>query len=453
MKNNIARGFICCAMVAVVSTAFTSCRFEDEDLFDESPALRIEHTGDKLKQILTEAPNGWVMQYFCGKDISQFEGFNLFAKFDKNGKVTFAGNHRYLRDGNANKYTEAVSTYNLQKEDGLVLEFSTWNDVLTPFSDPVSPWLAPTYVVKNGEGMHGDHNFCVLTINDNEVIMIGQRHQATVRLVKCDRSWTQYIDDTEAMKQKIWSDDIHSLYVMDDEQTLYMDNAKTVNKHDGVFRFCDDLNYRNAVKADSVAFVFTPTGLRFEKVQTVGRSKFQEMRLLDDNTALINEDGNVKMAATWDRFIAERTTIWYMDDESLSDDLKQLKDVLAAAITASNKNYTLAGIGIGKTTNANNVTGLVVQWYTNTRKTIKKMGGVALNRMVPKYGQLTISCDEEPNIDNELNGRGAAVIKAARDLAKGLAGTYNLNPESYMLPSPVEAVSVTGTTKFKLANK
>jgi hypothetical protein len=81
------------------------------------------------------------------------------------------------------------------------------------------------------------------------------------------------------------------------------------------------------------------------------------------------------------------------------------------------------------------------------------MGGVALNRMVPKYGQLTISCDEEPNIDNELNGRGAAVIKAARDLAKGLAGTYNLNPESYMLPSPVEAVSVTGTTKFKLANK
>ena len=255
------------------------------------------------------------------------------------------------------------------------------------------------------------------------------------------------------MKKKIWSDEIHSLYVMDNTETLFMDNAKTVNKHDGVFRFCDNLIYKNAVKADSVAFVFTPTGLRFEKVQTVGRSKFQEMRLLDDNTALINEDGNVKMAATWDRFIAERTTIWYMDDESLSDDLKQLKDVLAAAITASNKNYTLAGIGIGKTTNANNVTGLVVQWYTNTRKTIKKMGGVALNRMVPKYGQLTISCDEEPNIDNELNGRGAAVIKAARDLAKGLAGTYNLNPESYMLPSPVEAVSVTGTTKFKLANK
>ena len=452
MKNNIARGFIYCAMVAVVSTAFTSCRFEDEDLFDESPALRIEHTGDKLQQILTEAPNGWVMQYFCGKDISQFEGFNLFAKFDKNGKVTFAGNHRYLRDGNANKYTEAVSTYNLQKEDGLVLEFSTWNDVLTPFSDPVSPWLAPTYVVKNGEGMHGDHNFCVLTINDNEVIMIGQRHQATVRLVKCDRTWTQYIDDTEAMKQKIWSDDIHSLYVMDDEETLYMDNAKTVNKNDGVFRFCDDLNYRNAVKADSVAFVFTPKGLRFENVQTVGHSKFQEMTLSEDNSALVSEDGNVKMMATWDLYLAQSEAIQWIDAESLSADLKPLYDAIDKALTANNKNYTLARIGIGRTTNPNNVLGLCVQWFTNTRKTSRSMGGLALTRSMPSKAQIAIACDENANIDNNMKARSAEVQAAVRALGAAIAKTYNVTPGSYFLPSAAKFVSVDGTTSFTYAD-
>lgn len=439
-------------MVAVVSTAFTSCRFEDEDLFDESPALRIEHTGDKLKQILTEAPNGWVMQYFCGKDISQFEGFNLFAKFDKNGKVTFAGNHRYLRDGNANKYTEAVSTYDLQKEDGLVLEFSTWNDVLTPFSDPVSPWLAPTYVVKNGEGMHGDHNFCVLTINDNEVIMIGQRHQATVRLVKCDRTWTQYIDDTEAMKKKIWSDDIHSLYVMDDEQTLYMDNAKTVNKHDGVFRFCDDLVYRNAVKADSVAFVFTPKGLRFENVQTVGHSKFQEMTLSEDNSALVSEDGNVKMMATWDLYLAQSEAIQWIDAESLSADLKPLYDAIDKALTANNKNYTLARIGIGRTTNPNNVLGLCVQWFTNTRKTSRSMGGLALTRSMPSKAQIAIACDENANIDNNMKARSAEVQAAVRALGAAIAKTYNVTPGSYFLPSAAKFVSVDGTTSFTYAD-
>ena len=452
MKNNIARGFIYCAMAAVVSTAFTSCRFEDEDLFDESPALRIEHTGDKLKQILTEAPNGWVMQYFCGKDISQFEGFNLFAKFDKNGKVTFAGNHRYLRDGNANKYTEAVSTYDLQKEDGLVLEFSTWNDVLTPFSDPVSPWLAPTYVVKNGEGMHGDHNFCVLTINDNEVIMIGQRHQATVRLVKCDRTWTQYIDDTEAMKKKIWSDDIHSLYVMDDEQTLYMDNAKTVNKHDGVFRFCDDLVYRNAVKADSVAFVFTPKGLRFENVQTVGHSKFQEMTLSEDNSALVSEDGNVKMMATWDLYLAQSEAIQWIDAESLSADLKPLYDAIDKALTANNKNYTLARIGIGRTANPNNVLGLCVQWFTNTRKTSRSMGGLALTRSMPSKAQIAIACDENANIDNNMKARSAEVQAAVRALGAAIAKTYNVTPGSYFLPSAAKFVSVDGTTSFTYAD-
>ena len=451
MKNKIAKGIIYCAMAAVVSTAFTSCRFEDEDKFNESPALRIEHTGDNLQQILADAPNGWVMQYFCGKDLAQFEGFNLFAKFDKNGKVTFAGNHRFLRDGNANKYTESISTYSLQKDDGLVLAFSTWNDVLTPFADPVSYWLAPNQIVKNGEGMHGDYNFFVLSIKDNEVILSGQRYQATVRLVKCDRSWTQYIDDCEAMKKKIWSDEIHSLYVMDNTETLFMDNAKTVNKHDGVFRFCDNLNYKNAVKADSVAFVFTPTGLHFEKVQTVGRSKFQEMRLLDDNTALVNEDGNVKMMGTWDLYLAQSEVIQWINSESLSDDLKPLYDAIDKALTANNKNYSLARIGIGRTSNANNVVGLCVQWYTNTRKTTRAMGGLALTRSMPSKAQIAIACDENANIDNNMKARSAAVQAAVRAFGAAMAKTYNVSPASYFLPSAAKFVSVDGTTSFTYA--
>ena len=166
-------------------------------------------------------------------------------------------------------------------------------------------------------------------------------------------------------------------------------NAKTVNKHDGVFRFCDNLIYKNAVKADSVAFVFTPTGLRFEKVQTVGRSKFQEMRLLDDNTALVNEDGNVKMMGTWDLYLAQSEVIQWINSESLSDDLKPLYDAIDKALTANNKNYSLARIGIGRTSNANNVVGLCVQWYTNTRKTTRAMGGLALTRSIPSKAQIT----------------------------------------------------------------
>jgi hypothetical protein len=253
------------------------------------------------------------------------------------------------------------------------------------------------------------------------------------------------------MKQKIWSDDIHSLYVMDDEQTLYMDNAKTVNKHDGVFRFCDDLVYRNAVKADSVAFVFTPNGLRFEKEQTVGHSKFQEMTLAEDNSALVSEDGNVKMMATWDLYLAQSEAIQWIDAESLSADLKPLYDAIDKALTANNKNYTLARIGIGRTSNANNVVGLCVQWYTNTRKTTRAMGGLALTRSMPSKAQIAIACDENANIDNNMKARSAAVQAAVRAFGAAMAKTYNVSPASYFLPSAAKFVSVDGTTSFTYA--
>ena len=128
----------------------TSCRFEDEDYFGESAALRIEHSADQLKNQLVDAPNGWVMQYFCGTEVAQFEGFNLFARFENSNKVTLAGNHRFLRNGNQNKYTEASSVYEMLKEDGLVLAFNVWNDVLTPFVDPVSYGDAPKNIIKDG---------------------------------------------------------------------------------------------------------------------------------------------------------------------------------------------------------------------------------------------------------------------------------------------------------------
>ena len=133
MKNtNLNNTLTACLFCFGLMAGMTACTFEDDDYFEESAALRVEHAAEKVQDILTSAPNGWVMQYFCGTSVDHFEGFNIFARFEKSGKVTLAGNHRFLRDGNANKYTEYSSIYNMLQEDGLVLAFNTWNDILTP---------------------------------------------------------------------------------------------------------------------------------------------------------------------------------------------------------------------------------------------------------------------------------------------------------------------------------
>jgi hypothetical protein len=461
INNIIVRGFVCCGLVAVLSTAFTSCRFEDDDYFSESASLRIEHEATNVNNLLKGAPNGWVMQYFCAADEAQFEGFNLFARFDDNGKATLASDHRLLRNGKAGIYTEASSPYEMLKEDALVLAFNVWNDVLTPFSDPVKYWAAPTYIEKDGVGMYGDHNFVIMSHNDNEIIMRGERHQAQVRLVKCDRDWQQYIADTETLKNTIGGADIRSYYVTNGEQTLYLDNDGTgtpylsdaKKKVYGKFRYCDNLDYKKAVKADSIACVFTPNGLRFERQETIGDSKFQEFTLNEDKTALVSEDGTVQIIATWDRHIAERETIWFMDMENLSDELKQLAADIDAALKEANRNQSLYRIGIGKSNNGNYVLGLVVEWYTNTRKTSSKRGGVALKRSVPAFGQVKIEYDPNANIDNELRAKAEKVINASRAFAEKLAGTYDVTPENYFTPSPALFKDVNGVNQFKLATK
>ena len=428
--------------VALATIALAGCsRFEEADLFDESAALRIEHNAERLQEILVNAPEGWVMQYHTGKGVAVFEGFNLFARFEKGGKVTLAGDHRYLRDGNAGKYTEHASLYELIREDGLVLAFNTWNDVLTPFVDPVAYWAAPELLLKDGEGMQGDQNLVVMSMKEDEIICRGERYYALIRLVKADRDWQTYIADTKAMKDLITSDAIDSYYITAEDETMYC-----VGLRDGRYRISDRV--KNPLRIDSLSCCFTPIGFRNERPDTIAGHVFQEFKMSEDGSALVNEDGSVRIIATWDSSLAESTAIMWMDAESLSDDLKALYDQLNAALTAENKNYSLIRLGIGKTTNANNVTGLVMEWKISRTK--RGQGGMELSRSVPALGQMTIACAEDAILDNEMKKHNAEVIALVREFGAALAGTYQMTPNSNFVPTEVLFQALEGETTFSL---
>ena len=429
--------------VALATVALVGCtKFEEEDLFEESAALRIEHNAQKLQEILVNAPEGWVMQYHTGKGVAVFEGFNLFAKFERGGKVTIAGDHRYLRDGNAGKYTEHTSLYELIREDGLVLAFNTWNDVLTPFVDPVAYWAAPKSLLKDGEGMQGDQNLVVMSMKEDEIICRGERYDALIRLVKADRDWQTYIADTKAMKDCFTSEGLSSYYITAGDETMYLDSL--IN---GRYCLCERL--KNPLKVDSISCCFTPYGFRNERVDTIAGHPFQEFKMNEDGTALVNEDGSVRIVATWDTYLAENTEIMWMDPESLSDELRALYDEVDVALQAASKNNSLSRIGIGKTLNPNNVTGIVVQWYSNARKSATKMGGMALTRTNPVYGQLKIESQLEI-MDNEMKSKAAGVLDAVKAFGAALNGTYAMAPESYFKPSTTVFTSIDGSKSFTL---
>lgn len=447
MKNtNLNNTLTACLFCFGLMAGMTACTFEDDDYFEESAALRVEHAAEKVQDILTSAPNGWVMQYFCGTSVDHFEGFNIFARFDKSGKVTLAGNHRFLRDGNANKYTEYSSIYNMLQEDGLVLAFNTWNDILTPLVDPVDPSSAPNSLVKDGAGMGGDHNFVVMSYSDDEIILRGERHGGEVRLVKCDRTWQEYIDATNELKNAITNTSISSYYVIADTDTLYFTNLRT-----GVTRYTENLT--NYVKLDYLSNCFTPQGFRFEHQDSIGTHAFHEFILAEDNSCLVNEDGTVKVVACWDNYIVNHTAYWQMDESMFSTEQKSLFTQLEEAAKTFNSAWSLAGVGLGKSTGSNAVVGFVLSFYTNAAKTKTNTAGVALSMSKPAYGQIIIDYNKDCKVDKNMESlvkKSPEMENLARAFAATINGTYEITPNDYFLPTGGLFTAIGGGTTFKL---
>ena len=450
--NSKYKFVIACTAACAVSAALTSCKFEEDDYFAEDAALRIENNATDIRNTLMAAENGWVMQYFCGTGSAHFEGFNILARFNADNTVTLASNHRLLRGGNAGKYTESTSLYEMLLEDGPVIAMNTWNDVLTPFVDPVSPWQAPRAIVKDGAGMQGDNNLIVMAYGADEVLLRGERHGGRTRLIPCDRPWKDYLLACDSARGVITSSLVSSYYIAEAEDAD-MKNAHYITglNNGGRLRYSERLD--DPFKNDSLAAVFTPRGFRLEHEDTIGGSTFQEFYIDADTTCLTTADGKVRIVPCWDKYIVEnRNTLWNFDTTQFSEAQKTLWDQLDAEFKKFNKNYSLAAVGLGRSTGSNAVKGLVITFYTNTAKTKTNTAGMTVETTRPQYGQMQISAPEESKMDRNLTsvcGKTDAE-QLVNQLVATLLGVYEITPDSYFHPTSCNLQQVGGSARYSL---
>lgn len=439
-RHNIFRAALALLLPGVM---MTSCKFEEDDYFSESAALRIDKTTAEIKAKLcaptAEGEQGWLMQTFvAGNDSAKFEGFNLFAKFYENGKVLLASDHRYLRDGNANKYTESTSLYEMLQEEGPVLAFNSWNDVLTPLSDPVNPIHAPGLIIKDGVGLGGDNNFVVMGYSDDVINLVGERYRAKSRLLRCDRPWEQYIADAKATKAAISSATMPGhYYIINETDTLYLKNLRG-----GATVIGDRLEY--PAKYTERALVFTPTGVSFE-----GGIDFV---ISDDKTKLVSGD-SLQIVAMWDQYIVDRTSLWNIDDATYSDAMKTVAAQINTEIKKHNTAWSLARIGFGRSSGSGAVKGIVITLYTNAQKTKTNTIGMEIKSERTGFGKITLSVAENPATDKNMQ----TVAKKAKDmptlvknLADILAGTYDITPDNYFMPTGATFTALDGSKTIVL---
>jgi hypothetical protein len=429
--NVLNKSLLMAAVALSATTTLTSCLFEDDDKFDESAALRIEHFNEEVQELLVSAPNGWVMQYFANPDS---KGYNLFCRFDESGTVTFASNHEYLRNGNAGKYTEATSLYELLKEDGPVLSFNSWNDVFSIFTDPVDP----TSGEKDGVGLGGDQNYVILSASTYEIRLRGERQSGEVRMFPASKDWQEYLADVAQTGSDIFNSSISNFYVVGGADTLYASNFSS-----GLMLVGERIV--DPIVTSVVPFVLTDQGIRLQFETEFNHIKATEFFVSSDSTCLTSEDDAVRLIPMWDAYVASHSDVWQMDTTYFSADQKALYQQLAADISSINAAWELQYIGVG----------------VDSRNTYLLMGvqmgksfikaGCVLNATCPAYGEVSYTADTDDTNSNlnNLARRNDEIQTLFTAFAESINGTYTVVPNNYFLPTGAIFTPKQGGTAIK----
>ena len=165
-------------MVVAGMVSMQSCLHDDKELFDESAANRLEHATEETKQILESSESGWAMQYYLG-DEYKGGGVTFLAKF-KDGKADvsadFAGDPTMV----------SRSSYDVSKDQGPVLTFNTYNELMHYFANPNT----------DGTTDGGDFEFAVMKVSKDTIDLKGRTTGNKMRMVRLPEGtdWEEYLN-------------------------------------------------------------------------------------------------------------------------------------------------------------------------------------------------------------------------------------------------------------------
>lgn len=417
------------AAVAMAAT-FSGCRFEEDDFFEDSAALRIQKFNEEVDNILTSAENGWVMQYYT---LEETRGYNFFCKFYPGGQVTVGGSHEYLPKPNV--FTEYSSIYSLLREDGSVLSFCSWNDIISIFADPNQKNPSTGRL---GEGMGGDYNFIILSASENEIIMRGQRHSAQVRLVKCPTTWEEYRAAAAATSTNFFNRRVAYYYMVSNGDTLYASGMT-----DGVLTIVDDIN--DPMETSQAPFVTTPNGIYLERTYKQNGNSVQELVMNADSTAFISADRKFTFSPAWEVFTRLQLTanrkVVITDNgacEAFQTAYNELGDILQ-----SSYKQTLDCMSFGLSTEGqvkNRRSGV-----TFASKSGRSTFVSAFTSTIDCAGnEVTFHVDVEDGSGNIASYAGrAGVVEKFQAMAALLEGTFIVTPDNIFNPGYAKFVSKT----------
>lgn len=273
-------------LLASSALAFTACVGEQAEIFDKSAAERLDEIKGVYAQRMVADGGAWVMEYYPTNEAEapKGSGYLMTCRFTPDYRVTVAMNNEVT----SNLYTESTSCWEILTDDGPVLSFNSYNDVLHTFSTPMD---IPSTKDDDelGRGYEGDYEFVITRLEENctDAMLKGKKRGTYNRLTRlpAGTDFKQYISDVESFKNSKFPVGGNDLRFTLNGKLHYVKNMggmmPNIYPADGDVVINKDLRTYLIIKKDGKYY------LRFREAFGEGDQKEQEFVYNEDNDEFV----------------------------------------------------------------------------------------------------------------------------------------------------------------------
>ena len=239
-------------LIGAAAFSLQSCDDDDNDIFDRSAAERIDAAVSEAKTLLQSSPNGWMMHYYTGEQYTG-GGFTMLVKFD-------AAKAHASSDISSDVNLVATSSYDVIKDQGPVLTFNTYNEIMHFLAQPYQGDV---------DGEEGDYEFIIQKMTDNEIYLKGKK-------------WGNKFVLTRIPETLVWADYLQELQDIDNATaSLYLvESAGQVV--DTLIIDRDAHNAQLASQTETTPYCYVPGGIEFRSpLNALGGHSISSLTLVD----------------------------------------------------------------------------------------------------------------------------------------------------------------------------
>lgn len=422
---------------ALAALTLTACSNDDNEIFDQSAADRLEQYKKDYADVLTADGGLWSMEYFSNADEP---GYVFVMKFDKNGSVQISANHKWI----GSEFKQETSLWKMIADNGPVLSFNSYNKLFHIFSDPaniVGP-DAPTGeegdINETGYGHEGDYEFQMMEVSEDgkTVRLLGKKRLIDIFLHRLDPSVDveSYMAEVKAVPSK-FSKTFNDLVMTDADGKRY----RVYDMYTAIPSIypLDGDAVSQTVSANGI---FTLEGFRFMNPLEVKRaddSTFKIENLYFTSEGAMNGDNIEDLRAVSPlENIMRRDLTWTLDPESLSGKIKDLYDAANVALVAHLTNKDK--LGNVDFTYANNAGKLVPQLVT-------RIGSRVCRDFIEYEAEYLDNGDIVPSNDfhisvtgsNNTSAKYEGEVPEYKAFKNYLAGNFVLSVKNPLIPDVV----------------